>query len=58
MVESACNAGAVEDAGSIPWLGKSSGIGNGNPVQYSCMENSTDSGFWQAAVYGVQGLGH
>ena len=37
--ESACNAG---DAGSIPGLGESPGEGNGNPLQYSCLDNSTD----------------
>ena len=37
--ESACNVG---DLGSIPWLGKSSGEGNGNPLQYSGLENSMD----------------
>ena len=39
--ESACNAG---DQGSIPELGRSPGEGNGNPLQYSCLENSTDKG--------------
>ena len=38
---SACNAG---DPGSIPGLGRSPGEGNGNPLQYSCMENPTDGG--------------
>ena len=42
--ESACNAG---DPDSIPGLGRSSGEGNGNPLQYSCLENSTDRGPWQ-----------
>ena len=36
---SACNAA---DPGSIPWLGRSSGEGNGSPLQYSCLENSMD----------------
>ena len=40
---SACNAG---DPGSIPGLGKSSGEGNGNPLQYSCLENPMDRGTW------------
>ena len=40
---SACNAG---DPGSIPGLGRSPGVGNGNPLQYSCLENSTDGGSW------------
>ena len=48
--ESTCNAG---DAGSIPGLGKFSGEGNGSPLQYSCLENSTDRGAWWATVHGV-----
>ena len=48
--ESACNAG---DLGSIPGLGRSSGEGTGNPLQYSCLENPTDRGAWRAIVYGV-----
>ena len=42
---SACNAG---DLGSIPVLGRSPGEGNGNPLQYSCLENPTDGGTWWA----------
>ena len=38
------NAGAARDAGSIPELGRSPGEGNGNPLQYSCLENSIDRG--------------
>ena len=41
------------DAGSIPGLGRSSGEGNGNPLQYSCLENSIDRGAWKAMVHGV-----
>ena len=48
--ESACNAGYL---GSIPGSGKSPGEGNGYPLQYSCLENSTDRRAWQAIVYGV-----
>ena len=44
------NAGAV---GSIPGLGRSPGVRNGNPLQYSCLENSMDRGTWWATVYGV-----
>ena len=40
---SACN---VEDLGLIPGLGRSPGEGNGNPLQYSCLENSMDEGAW------------
>ena len=47
---SACNAG---DPGSIPGLGRSSGEGNGNPLQYSCLENTMDRGAWWAIVHGV-----
>ena len=47
---SACNAG---DPGLIPGLGRSSGEGNGNPLQYSCLENPMDRGAWQATVHGV-----
>ena len=48
--ESACNA---EDLGSIPGSGRSPGGGLGNPLQYSCLENSMDRGAWQATVHGV-----
>ena len=44
------NAGYV---GSVPELGRSPGEGNGNPLQYSCLENSTDRGDSWARVYGV-----
>ena len=47
------NAEEAGDAGSIPGLGRSPGGGNGNPFQYSCLENPMDRGIWQAAVYGV-----
>ena len=36
------NAGVARDTGSIPGLGRSLGVGNGNPLQYSCLGNSTD----------------
>ena len=45
--ESACNAG---DLGSIPGSGRSSGKGNGNPLQYFCLENPIDRGVWWATV--------
>ena len=48
--ESTCNAG---DLASIPGLGRSPGEGNGNPLQYSCLENPMDRGAWQATVRGV-----
>ena len=47
---SACNAG---DLGSITGLGRSPGEGNGNPLQYSCLENSMGGGAWWATVHGV-----
>ena len=51
--ESACNAGAIGDVGSMPGLGRSPGVGNGTPLQYCCLENSMDGGAWQATVHGV-----
>ena len=48
--ECACNAG---DPGSIPGSGRSSGEGNGNPLQYSCLENPMDRGAWWATVHRV-----
>ena len=47
---SACNAG---DLGLIPGSGRSPGEGNGNPLQYFCLENSIDRGAWWATVHGV-----
>ena len=48
--ESACNVG---DPGSIPGSGRFPGEGNGNPLQYSCLENTMDRGAWWATVHGV-----
>ena len=48
--EFACNAG---DMGLTPRLGRSPGGGNGNPLQYSCLENPMDRGAWQATVHRV-----
>ena len=50
---SPANAGDARDAGLIPGLGSSSGEGNGNPLQYSCLEDSIDRGAWQATVHGM-----
>ena len=47
------NAGDTGDAGSIPGSGRSPGIENGNPLQYSCLGNPMDRGTWQATVHGV-----
>ena len=41
------------DTDLIRVLGRSPGEGNGNPIQYSCLENSMDSGAWQATAHGV-----
>ena len=48
--ESACNAG---DLGLIPWLGRFPREGNGNPLQYPCLENPMDRGACQAAIHGL-----
>ena len=53
--ESACSVG---DLGLIPGLGRSPGEGNGNPLQYSCLENPMDRGAWQATVHGVERVRH
>ena len=47
------NAEDIRDMGSIPGLGNSPGGGNGNPLQYSCLENPMDRGAWWATVHGV-----
>ena len=47
------NAGDTKDPGAAPGLGKSPGEGNGNPLQYSCLENSMDRGAWWATVHWV-----
>ena len=52
---SACNVG---DLGSIPGSGRSPGEGNGNPLQYSCLENPMDGGAWWATVHRSQRVGH
>ena len=48
--ESACN---IEDLALILGLGRPSGEGNGNPLQYFCLENSMDRGAWKTTVHGV-----
>ena len=53
--ECACNAG---DSGSISGSGRSPGEGNGNPLQYSYLENPRDRGAWWATVHGVSRGGH
>ena len=46
------------DTGWIPVLGRGPGVGNDNPLQYSCLENSRDRGAWWATVHGVKRVGH
>ena len=53
--ESACDSG---DVGSIPGSGRSPGEGNGNSLQYSCLENSMNRGAWQAIVNGNARVAH
>ena len=47
------NAGDTGDAGSIPGLRRSTGVGYGTPLQYSCLENPIDRGDWQVTFHGV-----
>ena len=47
------NSGDTGDSGSIPESGRSPRVGNGNPLQYYCLENPLDKGAWQATVHGV-----
>ena len=53
VVKNSANAKDARNAGLIPELGKSFGVENGNPLQYSCLENSMDRGNWRATVCGV-----
>ena len=53
--ESTCNLG---DSGSIPGLGRPPGVGNGYPLQYSCLGNPMVRGAWQATVHGVTRVRH
>jgi len=52
------NSEDARDMGSIPGLGRSPGVGSGNPLQYSCLGNSMDSGTWWATVHESQRVGH
>ena len=54
--ESACNAGDAGDVGSVPGSGRSSGEGNGDLLQYSCLENPMDRGAWWAAAHRLTNL--
>ena len=53
--QSACNAG---DPGSIPGLGRSPGEGNGNPLQYSCLENPMERRAWRTTAHEIERVGH
>ena len=48
------NAGDVRDSDSIPGSGRSPGVENGNPLQYSCLGNPMGRGAWWAIVHGVE----
>ena len=52
------NAGNIGDVGSIAGMGRSLGGGNGNPLQYPCLENPVDRGAWWATFHGVTRVGH
>ena len=56
--ESACNAKAAGDVGSIPGLVRSPGGGHGNPLQYSCLENPMNRGAWRLQSTGSQRIRH
>ena len=47
------NAGDIRDLGLIPWSGRLPDVGNSNPLQHSCLENSVDREAWQFTVHGV-----
>ena len=47
------SAGDIREEGPVPGLGRSHGVGNGNPLQYSCLENTIDRVAWWATVQGV-----
>ena len=55
---SPANAEDAKYVGSIPGLGRSLGVGNGNALQYSCLENPRDRVTWWATVHGSQRVGH
>ena len=53
MMKNPANAGDSEHSGLIPGSGRSPGVGNVNPLQYSCLETSMDRGAWWVTVHGV-----
>ena len=52
------NAGDSRDVSLIPWLGKPCGVGNGNPLQFACLENPMNRGAWGLQSMGSQRAGH
>ena len=56
--DSSANTRDVRDAGWIPGSGRSPGGGNGNPLQYSCLENFMDRRAWEVTVHGSRRVGH
>ena len=52
--ESTCNVGGTKYSGSIPGSRRSLGVGNSNPLQYFCLENSMNRGSWRATVHGSE----
>ena len=52
-----CQCRRIRDEGSIPASGRFPGGGNGNPIQYSCLENPMDRGAWRATVHGAGVVG-
>ena len=52
------HAGGARDVGLIPGSGRFPGVGNGNLLQYSCLEDSMDKGSWWATAHGSQRFGH
>ena len=55
---SSANAGDARDVGLIPGWGRSPGGGNGNPLQFSCLENPMGRGAWWAIIQGLQRVRH
>ena len=53
LVKNPPASGDTRDVGLIPGSGRSAGEGNSNPLKYSCLENSMDTGTWWATVHGV-----
>ena len=52
------NAGDLRDMSSVPESGRSPDVGDGNPLQYSCLESALDRGSWKATVHRVPKSGH